>query len=184
MIKSALSSAFVKAPGFILIILLSLVLFSCSQNKKKVKIDEAVLNEQLLEANKNLLQTEKYLIDSFIQKHGYEMKATGTGLRYQIIDSGRRINAEVGDEVMIRYKALFLDGTLCDESPKETPLTFRIGEGKQIKGVEEALLLIPEEGTARLIVPTHLAYGLRGDGANIPPAAILYYEIKLLAIKR
>jgi len=37
---------------------------------------------------------------------------------------------------------------------------------------------------AVLITPSKLGYGFTGDGANIPPNAVLYYDVELKKIKK
>ena len=84
------------------------------------------------------------------------------------------------DEVQIVCKVFLLDVTLCYETDTTNPVAFKLGEGMQIRGLEEGIMtMIPGE-SARLIIPNHLAYGLRGDGEKIPPGAALFIDVKLL----
>ena len=157
---------------------------SCKENRKSIVVNEEALREQMLDANKNILQAETNLIDSFISKHNFSMQLTGTGLRYEILKQTNKQKAGNADEVMISYKTWLLDGSLCLEKDINSPATLKIGTGMQVKGLEEALELMSEGESARLILPAHLAYGMRGNGKLIPPASILYYELTLLAIRK
>ncbi len=157
--------------------------FSCKEGRQAVVVDESKMNELLLQANKNLIHFETNAIDSFVLSHSFNMEVTGSGLRYEIIKKENGRKPKVGDELMIRYKSWLLDGTLCEETQENIPQILILGKGVQIKGVEEMLLLMSAGETARMIVPAHLAYGMRGDGKIIPPQSSLYYEINLIAIK-
>jgi len=54
---------------------------------------------------------------------------------------------------------------------------------KVIKGWTEALQLMPVGSKWQVFVPSDLAYGTRGAGADIGPNATLIFEIELVAIK-
>ena len=162
----------------------SLIGHSCKQKQQRVIVDENDLREKILDANQNLLHVESNLIDSFILSHNFRMERTGSGLRYEIMKLGNDKKANEGDEVMMSYKAYHLDGTQCLSSSAKEPQQLRIGKGEQIKGVEETLMLLSEGGSARIVVPAHLAFGPRGDGDRVPPSSILYYELTLLAINK
>ncbi len=164
--------------------LMTLFSFSCKVDKKKVLIDENELKERLMDANKNLLRSEFHLIDSFVNAHNYQLNETGSGLRYEIVKKTQGKQAEAGDEVMIRYKSYFLNGETVQKGSTGQPEKVKLGEAKLIRGLEEVLLLMREGEVARLVVPSHLAFGIRGDGESVPPAAILYYEINLMAINK
>jgi FKBP-type peptidyl-prolyl cis-trans isomerase len=49
--------------------------------------------------------------------------------------------------------------------------------------LEEAVLKLKNNSEAILILPSHLAHGLLGDGNKITPKAILVYKIKVIDIK-
>jgi FKBP-type peptidyl-prolyl cis-trans isomerase len=50
-------------------------------------------------------------------------------------------------------------------------------------GLNEALKLMRTGERARLILPNHLAHGLIGDLANIPPLAILVLDVALIDVQ-
>ena len=52
-----------------------------------------------------------------------------------------------------------------------------------IKGWTEALQLMPVGSKWQLFVPSALAYGERGAGAEIGPHATLIFDVELVSIK-
>ena len=54
--------------------------------------------------------------------------------------------------------------------------------GGVIKGWQEVLQMMPTGSKWRVHIPSHLAYGTRGAGANIPPNSTLIFEIELISI--
>jgi FKBP-type peptidyl-prolyl cis-trans isomerase FklB len=52
-----------------------------------------------------------------------------------------------------------------------------------IKGWTEALQLMPVGSKWQLFVPSDLAYGQRGAGADIGPNATLIFEVELVSIQ-
>ncbi len=157
--------------------------YSCEEKKKPVTVDVEKLKEQMVEANRRLVKSESLMIDSFISKNGYKMETTGTGLRFASMKSGKGSKAEVGDTLMISYQIRLLNGTLCEESKPDQPLVLIIGQNKHTKGFEEAILKMNEQETARIVVPSYLAYGMQGDGNLIPAASPLHCVLTLIDIK-
>ena len=53
-------------------------------------------------------------------------------------------------------------------------------EAPDVIGFQEALQHMRHGAKARLILPSHLAYGSIGDGADIPGFATLVYNIEII----
>jgi FKBP-type peptidyl-prolyl cis-trans isomerase len=72
---------------------------------------------------------------------------------------------------------------IFDSSEKRgVPFRFVVGIGQVIKGWDEGLMLMQKGEKFRLIIPPHLAYGDRGAGKTIPPAATLHFDVDLIDI--
>ena len=139
--------------------------------------------EDMFKANRNLVKQEKEEIESYIDRHGWEMNETGSGLRYSILEKGNGEQAEAGKIAVLEYTCRLISGDLLYSSTESGLKEFVIGHGGVESGLEEAVLLLHQGDKARLIVPAHLAYGLVGDDNKISGHATLIYEIKLIELK-
>jgi FKBP-type peptidyl-prolyl cis-trans isomerase FklB len=105
-----------------------------------------------------------------------------SGLQYKVLTAGTGPKPTAGDQVVCNYRGTLINGTEFDSSYKRgQPATF--GVGQVIKGWTEALQLMPVGSKWQLFIPSSLAYGERGAGAEIGPNATLIFEVELLSIK-
>ena len=76
---------------------------------------------------------------------------------------------------------MLLDGTVFDSSyQRNEPIVFPLGMGQVIKGWDEGIALLKRGSSAKLVVPSELAYGSKGAGGVIPPDASLIFEVELI----
>jgi len=105
-----------------------------------------------------------------------------SGLQYKILKEGTGSKPSATDSVVCNYRGTLINGTEFDSSYKRgEPATFAVGG--VIKGWTEALQLMPVGSKWQLFVPSDLAYGQRGAGADIGPNATLIFEVELLSIQ-
>ena len=64
---------------------------------------------------------------------------------------------------------------------RNEPIKFKLGVGQVISGWDEGISLLNKGATAKLVIPSHLAYGERGAGGVIPPGATLVFEVELVS---
>jgi FKBP-type peptidyl-prolyl cis-trans isomerase len=103
------------------------------------------------------------------------------GLQYKILTAGNGPKPTASDSVVCNYRGTLINGTEFDSSYKRgQPATF--GVGQVIKGWTEALQLMPVGSKWQLVIPSSLAYGERGAGADIGPDSTLIFEVELLSI--
>jgi FKBP-type peptidyl-prolyl cis-trans isomerase len=165
-------------------LLISLLFFSCNEHPspKKPPSQEG-LKETMMQVNKNLVESENQNIEQYIKRYGWEMKKTGTGLRYMIYKHGDGEKAVTGKTAKLNYKVGLLDGTQCYSSDENGPKIFRIGKGGIESGLEEGILFLHVGDRVKFILPSHLAFGLVGDSKKIPAKAVLVYDIELIELK-
>jgi FKBP-type peptidyl-prolyl cis-trans isomerase FklB len=105
-----------------------------------------------------------------------------SGLQYKILTAGTGPKPTASDSVKCNYRGTLINGTEFDSSYKRgQPATFAVGQ--VIKAWTEALQLMPAGSKWQLFVPSSLAYGERGAGAEIGPNATLIFEVELLSIE-
>jgi len=165
----------------IFIFLLIFISFlSCAESEQKMPGNNTGIEEMkdpLLKANQHLVRNEDQLIDAYISRYQLKMAVTKTGLRYTVQKSGSGKNIKPGDRIELHYTLSLLDGTLAYASEKDGPLVFTAGKGDVNSGLEEAILLMKEGDQAKILVPSHLGFGLLGDGTRIPARSTLIYQI-------
>jgi peptidylprolyl isomerase len=105
---------------------------------------------------------------------------TDSGLRMIIHKEGSGDVAKVGQTVYVHYTGLLETGKKFDSShDRGQPFSFKLGQGRVIKGWEEALALMKPGEKRTLIIPPELGYGERAAGP-IPSNSILIFEIELI----
>jgi len=105
-----------------------------------------------------------------------------SGLQYKIITQGGGPKPTADDTVVCNYRGTLIDGKEFDSSYKRgQPATFPVAG--VIKGWTEALQMMPVGSKWELYVPSSLAYGDRGAGADIGPNATLIFEVELVSIQ-
>lgn len=107
---------------------------------------------------------------------------TSTGLVFRSIKDGSGANPKASDTVKVHYKGTFPDGKEFDSSYKAGgPIEFPLSG--VIKCWTEGVQMMKVGGKAKLTCPAAIAYGDRGaGGGEIPPGAILQFEVELLGI--
>ena len=105
-----------------------------------------------------------------------------SGLQYKVLTAGTGKKPRANDKVMLNYRGTLIDGTEFDNSYKRgEPAVFPVGG--IIKGLSEALQLMPVGSKWQIFIPSDIAYGEQGAGAQITPNAVLIFEIELLGIQ-
>lgn len=128
-----------------------------------------------------LFSIEKAFVDTDFNLPGKE-EVTDSGLRMIIHKEGDGDIARVGQTVYVHYTGLLETGKKFDSShDRGKPFSFKLGQGRVIKGWEEALVLMKPGEKRTLIIPPELGYGERAAGP-IPPNSILIFEVELVKV--
>lgn len=146
-------------------------------------LTEAEIEENLLQANKHAVGTEDEQIRNFIQRYGWKMNETGTGLRYMVYKRGDGPLAKTGQIASLRYEIRLITGDVVYTSNEKGIKEFLIGKGGVESGLEEGILFLHQGDKAKLILPSHLAYGLIGDQDKIPAKSTIIYDVELVKLK-
>ena len=158
--------------------------FSCGNDPQPTQStgNISMMDDSLLNYNKAVVKTEDQEIEDLIQRYGWKMVKSPTGLRYMIYKHGSGERAVKGKKVTIRFEVRLINGNLCYSSAEKGPKEFIVGQGAVEVGMEEGILLMRFGDRAKFIVPSHLAFGLLGDQDKIPPKSTLIYDIELIKL--
>lgn len=104
------------------------------------------------------------------------------GVQKQVTQPGFGESVKPGDIVSVSYV-----GWLAGSSPENafdqgSDFRFCVGNGEVIPGWDQAAAGMREGEMARLVIPSHLAYGATGAGGVIPPNADLCFDVQLNGI--
>ena len=169
---------------FLVLLLTSFILFIQCRHGEPAnnKPGPDQLNESLIIANQEALREENEQINDFIRRRSWDMNTTGTGLRIMITKHGSGAISEPGRTVKLSYTVTLLNGDTVYTALQEGPIIFEVGKGQVISGLEEAILMLRVGDHAKIIIPSHLAYGLIGDQKKILNKASLVYDIEFISI--
>ena len=97
---------------------------------------------------------------------------------------GTGAEAKDGNTVTVHYTGTLTNGKKFDSSKdRRQPFSFQLGRGEVIKGWDRGVKGMKIGGVRKLIIPSHLGYGDRGAGADIPGGATLLFDVELLNVE-
>jgi len=121
--------------------------------------------------------------DEFLAKNKSKkgVKATASGLQYEVVKEGSGAHPKTTDTVKVDYTGTKIDGTKFDSSiDRGQPATFPLNG--VIPGWTEGLQLMTPGSEYKFYIPANLAYKDHGP-PNIGPNATLIFDVKLISIE-
>ncbi len=103
-----------------------------------------------------------------------------SGLFYIIDNPGTGGSPNACSNVTVKYKGMFPNGTVFDETDSGETITWPLSGF--IQGWLNGIPLIKTGGKIRLFIPPYLAYGDSPNG-TIPANSILFFEVELVAVQ-
>ena len=161
------------------------VIVRVGDKAKNFKADQTTF-EQLATKSAAANETKgKQALDNFLagldKQYPGKLQSTDSGMKYVVVKQGSGPKPEKGAMIQAHYTGKFLDGKVFDSSVRRgRPFTFNVGNGRVIKGWDEAFLDMQKGEKRILVIPSHLAYGDRGYPPVIPPRATLVFEVELV----
>ncbi len=150
--------------------------------KKEAGERQRQQTEDMIEANRHILEEEARLINEYIASHNLTMKMSRTGLRYHIEPLGSGAVPKTGEVAIIEYKSSFLDDSPMGAAEPRR-MEIRIDQDHTIRGLLEGVKMLRIGDSARFILPSHLAYGVHGVPGEVPSRATAVFDVLLIAIK-
>lgn len=171
---------------FLFIVLLALLVASCHTKPQPVNpvASDTELKESLEKANRVLANDEEEDIENYVRRHQWDMVSTGTGLRYQIVDAGEGPLIQGGQIVTLEYVLYDIFGDVVYSSESDGVMQFKVGQGAEVAGLDEAVRHLHKGDVAHVVVPSHLGYGLLGDQKSVPGRATLIYTLKIIEVQQ
>jgi FKBP-type peptidyl-prolyl cis-trans isomerase FklB len=122
---------------------------------------------------------EKFLAEN---KTKPGIKTLDNGIQYKVITEGKGAKPTAESSVVAHYRGTLIDGTQFDSSyDRGEPATFPLNG--VIKGWQEVLPMMAAGSKWQVFIPSDLAYGTRGAGADIGPNETLIFDIELVEVK-
>ncbi len=160
-----------------------LIFCSCTEEEQQPKPIEWNMKKST-EMNKELAVEESINIDLYFAQHeNWEVKQTGTGLRYVILKKTEGVIPQAGMDAKTQYKISLLDGTEVYKTAPDEVDIFRVDKSDMESGIHEGIKLMRVGEKAKLVFPSHLAHGLVGDLQKIPPLSPLVVDIELIGLE-
>lgn len=168
------------------ILFISLFLFSCGEDGPT---EEQIIQDRMnkwnqqksTDFNQELVQEEKFNISVFLAgKSKWEMEETGSGLMYWIYKDSVGETIPRNKTAEVEFKVSLLDGTECYSTEEGMINSFVVDRSLVESGIHEGIKLLSKGDKAKFIIPSHLAHGLAGDFAKIPPLEALVVDIYLI----
>lgn len=132
--------------------------------------------ENIINANKVIASSEETQIDSYLRRHGWQMAKLGDGVRYVEYQQGKGTRLDFEDHVTVTYRLEALDGTVIYDGQSDS---VTLGKHLPNEGLDHALRQLHRGCKARVIVPSSMGYGVRGDGDRVPGRTVLIYDLKV-----
>ena len=149
---------------------------SVVSSSEEVKEDK---DAPYVEGNKNIMRRENEEMQMFIQRYGWQMQRTPSGLYIEILDPGKGDLYKEGDPVNLEYRTFLLTGEMIYCSDSLGLKHFIVNRSEGIDALHEAVQMLRPDAKARLVIPSYLAYGVAGDGDRIQGLQPIMMEIHL-----
>lgn len=134
---------------------------------------------ELLAYNKACLQAEMDEINAFLQTNNqFAASDEGWWIRHLSKESGENIKPM--QQVTLRYSVKRLDGTVCYSSDSDGDKTLVVGKRQWLQGMDLLLPTLTVGSEVEVILPSRMAYGLRGKDNCIGSYCPLLCHIKIL----
>ncbi|MCJ8166948.1 FKBP-type peptidyl-prolyl cis-trans isomerase [Pontibacter sp. E15-1] len=164
------------------------------QSREQAMADQQkMMEEQMKEAQvhaEKQIKIDDEKIQEYIKTNNLQnVQKTESGVYYVINQPGKGPQANAGDQVSVHYKLSFLDGKEVENSRSNPmgngdPFQFVLGQGRVIKGWDEAIQKLNKGSQATLLVPSPLAYGEQDRGPDMPANSILRFDVELVDVQK
>jgi FKBP-type peptidyl-prolyl cis-trans isomerase len=165
------------------LVALLLLCFACRQGETRQAVP-VHLADTLQKANRKIVTEEKFVIEAFLKRKGWNYQKTGTGLYFYPYYSPQKDSLlRNGDRVWISFSLEDIRGNVFYDVFHKRNIQFVIGHDDVEAGIHEVMLNLKKGDKCYVLLPPHLAFGLTGT-EDIPPYTILLYNLEVKDVKR
>ena len=175
--------------------LILFILFSCNQAYQSPlnNMKKDTIIDLFIDINKQIILNEELKIDSILELSDYLFIKTAGGVRMwtdKMMSVSNSIIPQDGDIVTLLYECVELDDNLITLNKSiidgylSDTISFKLGFSKQMKGLNYAIKRLNVGDKAKIIIPSHLAFGVSGYGQQVSPYATLLLNVELLNCKK
>lgn len=107
------------------------------------------------------------------------VQKTASGLLYKVVKEGNGKTFKASDRVELNYVGKFINDTIFDQGNK-----VKFVASQMVPGFGEGLQLMSPGAKYILYIPSDLAYGVRGRGADMPSNSTLVFEVETLGLAK
>lgn len=136
------------------------------------------VRERMIEQNRAVLEAERAAILAFVDSSGIAFEGTGMGMFVARISGGQTSTIDTAQRVEVRSRITGLHGEVYAARLEQSISVLR--DNDAIWGLQEALIESHVGDSLVCVIPAHLAHGLAGDLAEIPPLTTLVYYLRIL----
>jgi FKBP-type peptidyl-prolyl cis-trans isomerase FkpA len=160
------------------------ILSSCRDNTVSVIKSPKLNADNLMEINKNFANAEAKFVATMVDSLAIPAVQDSLGYWYWTYYQANQIKvtAKYKDQVKVQYTLCLLEGDTIYSKENIKEKIFVVGMSEIESGLHHAVKHLSVGDKAKIILPSHLAFGTYGDGADIPAKASLLYDIELIEI--
>ncbi len=156
--------------------------------QKEMQAKQEQMQKDMKEKSAQQGPIDDKLIQDYLTQNNIKAEKTASGLYYSITKEGEGSAIGKGQTASVNYTGKLLNGKMFDSNTDPAkghvqPFEFKVGAGRVIAGWDEGVALLKKGTKATLYIPSGMGYGARGAGADIPPNAVLMFDIEVLEVK-
>ncbi len=167
------------------------------QTKEDLQKEQAEKMEKQKAEGEILRGQEDGILQKYLADNKITTAPTESGLIFIEIKKGSGPKPEKGKKIKVNYTGRTLDGKVFDTSDEKIakesgvfsegrpygPFEFQLGSGQVIPGWEEGLSMMNVGQSAKLIIPSKIAYG-ENQAGPIKPFSTLLFDVTLVSIEK
>jgi FKBP-type peptidyl-prolyl cis-trans isomerase len=182
--------SWLKAGNRIVINLKMVSVMSEDEAKKAQQAEQQKMQDEAKAKAEQQMPIDDKILQDYFAKNNIKAQKTASGLYYTIQKPGSGEQIAANQTVSVKYTGKTLDGKAFDSNIDTTvghhgtdPLTFPVGQGQMIPGMDEGVALLKKGSKATFYMPSPLAYGEHSPSPNIAPNSILVFDVEVTDVK-